>query len=89
MPEIRDFPKVSAVEVKKHLGRYQDEAQRVPVGITKHGRVNTYLVSSFFLERVWKLVEQERKAELVSEFPDDVKEEIAALARGETPQEEI
>ena len=43
--------RVTSTEFQQNIGRYQDEAQREPVAITKNGRDHTVLMSAAFFER--------------------------------------
>lgn len=68
--------KVSATEFQQNVGRYQDQAQREPVAITKNGRVHTVLMSAAFFEMVMK----GRVARKVEDLDDDTLKAIAGSA---------
>jgi prevent-host-death family protein len=56
---------VSAAEMSKNFGAYQDAAVREPVVITKNGRPRTVLMA---YEDYLRLTRRERKAELTHEL---------------------
>lgn len=72
MPSI-----VTAADMSKNFGAYQDAAVREPVVITKNGRPRTVLLA---YEDYLRLTRRERKVELTSELGDD---EIAAVEAAE------
>ena len=84
MAERKNLTVVSAVEFKRHFGRYREEAQRRPVGITNHGRISAVLISAAEYEELLRLKETQPQSAYVWELPDDVIEDIV---HGETPEE--
>jgi prevent-host-death family protein len=68
---------VSAAEVSKNFGAYQDAAVRDPVIITKNGRPRTVLMA---YDAFVRLSHRDRRVELTSGLSDA---EIAAVERAE------
>ena len=68
---------VTAAEVSKNLGAYQDAAVRDPVIITKNGRPRTVLMA---YEDFVRLSRRDRRVELTSELSEA---EIVAVERAE------
>jgi len=68
---------VTAAEVSKNFGAYQDAAVREPVIITKNGRPRTVLMA---YEDFVRLSKRDRRVQRTSELSDD---EIAAVERSE------
>ena len=68
---------VTAAQVSKNFGAYQDAAVREPVVITKYGRPRTVLMA---YEDFVRLSKRERRAELTSELAPA---EIAAVEAAE------
>lgn len=68
---------VTAAEVSKNFGAYQDAAIREPVIITKNGRPRTVLLA---YEDFMRLARRERRVQLTSELSDA---EIAAVEKAE------
>lgn len=68
---------VTAAEVSKNFGAYQDAAVRDPVIITKNGRPRTVLMA---YEDFMRLSRRDRRVQLTVELTD---EEIAAIERAE------
>ena len=68
---------VTAAQVSKNFGAYQDAAVREPVVITKNGRPRTVLMA---YEDFVRLSKRERRVELTSELSD---REIAAIEAAE------
>lgn len=58
---------VTAAEVSKNFGAYQDAAVREPVIITKNGRPRTVLLA---YEDFMRLSRRERRVQLTSELSD-------------------
>jgi prevent-host-death family protein len=69
------MPKTTAQDFQRHIGRYQDLAQREPVEITRHGRRHLVLMSADEYER---LKQRRRRAYAAGELP---KELLRAVAR--------
>ena len=72
--------KITSTEFQQNIGRYQDEALRAPVTITKNGRDHTVLVSAHLFEAALK----GRIARRIEDLDDET---IAALASAEVPAE--
>lgn len=68
---------VTAAEVSKNFGAYQDAAVREPVIITKNGRPRTVLLA---YEDFMRLARRERRVQLTSELSDA---EIEAVEKAE------
>lgn len=68
---------VTAAEVSKNFGAYQDAAIREPVIITKNGRPRTVLLA---YEDFMRLARRERRVQLTSELSDA---EIEAVEKAE------
>lgn len=68
---------VTAAEVSKNFGAYQDAAVRDPVIITKNGRPRTVLMA---YDDFMRLSRRDRRVQLTTELTD---EEIAAVERAE------
>lgn len=68
---------VTAAEVSKNFGAYQDAAVRDPVIITKNGRPRTVLMA---YEDFVRLSKRNRRVELTSELSEA---EIVAVERSE------
>lgn len=68
---------VTAAEVSKNFGAYQDAAVRGPVIITKNGRPRTVLIA---YEDFVRLSKRDRRVELTSELSEA---EIGAVERSE------
>lgn len=72
---------VTAAEVSKNFGAYQDAAVREPVVITKNGRPRTVLLA---YEDFVRLSKRDRRVERTAELSDT---EIAAVEAAEmTPE---
>jgi prevent-host-death family protein len=67
---------VSATEFQQHVGRYQDEALRRPVAITRNGRERLVILSA---EEYRRLKRRDRDVIRVEDLSD---EEVAQIARG-------
>jgi prevent-host-death family protein len=67
---------VSATEFQQHVGRYQDEALRRPVAITRNGRERLVILSA---EEYRRLKRRGRDVIRVEDLSD---EEVAQIARG-------
>ncbi len=68
--------RVTATEFVKNFGRYREEAQRVPVAITNHGRTTGYLLSPQEFAELERLRAYERRAYRIEELPEDLFEAI-------------
>jgi prevent-host-death family protein len=58
---------VTAADMSKNFGAFQDAAVREPVIVTKNGRPRTVLMA---YEDYLRLTRRERRAELTSDLPD-------------------
>jgi prevent-host-death family protein len=65
---------ITAVEFQKNVGQYQDEADRDPVIITRHGRPRLVLCSHARYHEMWTAW-MEKRGELV-DVTDKAKEVI-------------
>jgi prevent-host-death family protein len=72
--------KVSAVQLKRNIGRYQDMALVQPVAVTRNGRERTVLIS---VEEYHRLKRRDRQVLGLEDFTD---EDIAALERIAAPE---
>ncbi len=53
---MSEIVEVSATEVQKNFGRFQDVAQRTPVAVTSYGRAKVYILSSADYEEAMELL---------------------------------
>jgi prevent-host-death family protein len=74
---------VTAAEVSKNFGAYQDAAVREPVVITKNGRPRTVLMA---YEDFVRLSKRDRRVQRTTELSED---EIAAVERSEMTPDHI
>lgn len=81
MPEIAE---ITAAEFQRELGRWQDEAMRRPLRITRHGRARLVLLSVEEFEALVRVARGNRVA-VRAEDLSDADAEIIASARA--PQE--
>lgn len=72
--------RVTATEFQQNVGRYQDEAQRAPVSITKNGRPYSVLMSAALFETVIK-------GRIARKVEDLDEETLKAIAESEVPPE--
>lgn len=72
--------RVTATEFQQNVGRYQDEAQREPVSITKNGRPYSVLMSAALFETVIR----GRIARKVEDLDDET---VRAIAESAVPPE--
>lgn len=63
---------VTSTEFQQNVGRYQDEAQRAPVTITKNGRAHTVMLSAAMFE----ILRKGRVARKVDELDEATHEAI-------------
>ncbi len=73
--------KVTSAEFQRHVGRYQDEALRGPVSITRNGRERVVLLS---VEEYQRLKRREQQALRVEELSDA---ELEAIEQAVVPDE--
>lgn len=71
--------KITSSEFIRHVGQYQDRAQREPVVVVKHNRDHTVLMSADEFQRLRKRARIVRRTEDLSEA------EIEAIGRAEIP----
>ena len=72
---------VSAAEFQRNIGRYQDEAIRGPVVVTRNGRKRTVLIST---EEYNRLKRRDRQVMTLADFTAD---DIAAIENSAAPEE--
>lgn len=72
---------VSAAEFQRNFGRYQDEALREPVMVTRNGRQRTVLIST---EEYHRLKRRDRQ---VMGLDDFTAEDLAAIEKSAAPKE--
>ena len=72
--------RITATEFQQNVGRYQDEAQRAPVSITKNGRPYSVLLSAALFEIVLK-------GRIARKVEDLDEETLKAIADSEVPSE--
>ena len=72
---------VTAGDVQKNFGRYQDQALVEPVIVTKYGRPSVVILSAGEYERLRRL---DRQALAVAELGED---DIAAIETARIPDE--
>ncbi len=68
---------VTAAEFQRHFGRYQDEALKQPVSITRNGRERLVVLA---VEEYQRLKRRDREVLLVGELSDA---DLAAIATTE------
>ncbi len=73
--------RVSAAEFQRNIGRYQDEALREPVLVTRNGRERTVLISTAEYRRLKRYDRQVMGLEDFSEA------DIALLEKSRAPEE--
>lgn len=73
--------KVTSAEFQRHVGRYQDEALREPVSITRNGRERVVLLS---VEEYRRLKRREQQALRVEELSDT---DLDAIEQAVVPAE--
>ena len=76
---MNDMMRVSSTDFGKEVGRYQDAALTQPVVVTRNGRDRTVMISA---EEYRRLKRRDRRVAPVEDFTD---EEIALIAKSETP----
>ncbi len=78
---IRDpeMMKVTSAEFQRHVGRYQDEALREPLSITRNGRERVVLLS---MEEYRRLKRREQQALRVEDLGD---RDLVAIEQAEVP----
>ena len=73
--------RVTAAELRKNFGRFQDRAPVEPVAVTRYGRESVVLLSAREYHRLKRL---DRQALAAEERPEEV---VEAIARAEMPEE--
>jgi prevent-host-death family protein len=71
---------VSAAELQRNIGRYQDIALTQPVVVTRNGRERTVIIS---VEEYRRLKRYDREVLRLEDFSD---EDLAAIERAEPPE---
>lgn len=71
---------ITAAEVQKNFGRFQDKAMVTPVTVTKYGRPTVVILAAAEYERLKKL---DRQALAVEELSD---RDIAAIKAARIPK---
>ena len=72
---------ITSVEFQRHFGRYQDEALKEPVSITRNGRERIVVLSA---EEYNRLKRRDRQVMALSDFTEL---EILAIENAEAPTE--
>ena len=72
---------VTAADFQRNIGRYQDEALKKPVAITKNGRPRTVLISE---EQYERLKRRDRRVIAAGEVSE---RQIAAIREARVPDE--
>lgn len=72
--------KITSVEFQRHFGRYQDEALKQAISITRNGRERVVLISAEEYKQLKRRVRQAMKVEDLS--PND----LAAIEQSEIPE---
>ncbi|HEX2886722.1 type II toxin-antitoxin system prevent-host-death family antitoxin [Vineibacter terrae] len=72
--------RATSAEVQKNFGRYQDEARRHPVTVTRHGRPSVVIVAADEFERLRR---RDRRSLAVEELSNA---DIAAIRRARIPK---
>lgn len=73
--------RVSAAEFQRNIGRYQDDALREPVVVTRNGRERTVLIST---EEYRRLKRYDRQVMGLEDFSEA---DIALLDKSRAPEE--
>ncbi len=71
--------RVTAAEVQKNFGRYQDAALAGPVIVTRYGRDSVILISALEYQR---LIQRNRETRAAEEISDAESEAIARAVSG-------
>ena len=71
---------VTSADFQRNIGRYQDEALKKPVAITKNGRLRTVLISA---EEYARLKRRDRRVITAGEVSD---RQTAALRDAKVPE---
>ena len=72
---------ITSVEFQRHFGRYQDEALKEPISITRNGRERIVVLSA---EEYNRLKRRDRQVMALSDFTEL---EILAIENAEAPTE--
>jgi len=72
---------ITSVEFQRHFGRYQDEALKEPVSITRNGRERIVVLSA---EEYNRLKQRDRQVMALSDFTEL---DILAIEKAEAPTE--
>lgn len=72
--------KVTSAEFQRHVGRYQDEALREPVSITRNGRERVVLLSVEEYRRLKRREQQALRVEALSDTDLEAIEQAAVPA---------
>lgn len=72
---------ITSVEFQRHFGRYQDEALKEPVSITRNGRERIVVLSA---EEYNRLKRRDRRVMALSDFTEL---DILAIENAEAPTE--
>ena len=72
---------ITSVEFQRHFGRYQDEALKEPVSITRNGRERIVILSA---EEYNRLKRRDRQVMALSDF---TQLDILAIESAEAPME--
>lgn len=75
LADMVEIAEITAAEFQRELGRWQDEAMRRPLRITRHGRARLVLLS---VEEFDRLARRDRVALRADELTDAQAEIIAA-----------
>jgi prevent-host-death family protein len=73
---------ITSVEFQRHFGRYQDEALKEPVSITRNGRERIVVLSA---EEYNRLKRRDRQVMALRDFTEI---DILAIENAETPTED-
>lgn len=64
---------VTTAEFIRHFGRYHDEARRMPLTLTKHGRASVVVLSAEAFERLLSQ-DDPRRAYAAGEMPSELRD---------------
>lgn len=78
---MAEVAEITAAEFQRELGRWQDEAMRRPLRITRHGRARLVLLS---VEEFDRLMRRDRVAIRVEDLSEA---QFAMIAAAEAPEE--
>jgi len=76
-----DITTISSVEFQRNFGRYQDEALKTPVAVTRNGRERIVILSA---EEYHRLKRRDRQVMSIEDF---TAADLQAITNAEPPRE--